>query len=268
MCIAAAVFAVFCAAGVTVSIDDESYSFIELAFDEEISAKAAGTINCCSDLMAVRFENSMWYPIGLAVLTAIPALYVYKRTIEKNYLFSLIRTEYKSYSAGVVVSAFISGMFITTAGILAYMAAVYRFFPSFESFGQPFFEAVYGTASERLVSRIKCVVNHAVVGGIIPVFAIVLYRFIHSDFLAASIPMMLMYVSLKIMPNLREWITTEVDESNIPLRVLVNSLPSNLMHFGHALSNLNIQFWVAYIFFAAVLFGLYFAFYHSIKRAT
>ncbi len=70
------------------------------------------------------------------------------------------------------------------------------------------YELMYGAASDRLFDLLKKLFNHAFVGGIIPVFAVTLYRFIRSDFLAATIPMMLMYISVKILPNYREWLLT------------------------------------------------------------
>ena len=267
MYIAAAVFAVFCAAGVTVTLGDSNYSFIELAFNAEVSTKAASTIECSSAIMATRFSGSEWYSIGLAVLTAIPALYAYKRTIAKIHQFSLIRSDYKIYSAGVVISAFISGMFITLVGILLYVAAAYLFFPSFNSFSDPIYQTIYGTAVERFFSLMKKVLNHAFVGGVIPVSAIVLYGFIHSDFLAATIPMMLMYISVKILPNLREWVSWEIESSKkVPAQVLVSIFPSNLMELGASFSLLNAPFWAAYIVLGTMLFGLYIAFYKSIKK--
>ena len=89
-----------------------------------------------------------------------------------------------------------------------YFAAAYLIFPSFESFADSQYELMYGAASDRLFDLLKKLFNHAFVGGIIPVFAITLYRFIRSDFLAATIPMMLMYISVKIFPNYREWLST------------------------------------------------------------
>lgn len=265
--IASVVFAVFCVAGVTVRFGDVSYSFVELAFDEKISAEVANTISCSSAVMAKLFSSSNWYSIWLAVLTAIPPLYTYKRTIEKNCLFSLIRTDYKSYSAGVVVSTFVGGAIITLAGILLYIAAAYLFFPSFDSFSDPIYQVIYGTAAERTFVLIKKVVNHAIVGGIIPVFTIVLYRFIHSDFLAATIPMMLMYVSVIILPNFREWATWKIKGSkSAPLQLLAGFFPSNLPELEASFSSLNAPFWAAYIVLGAMLFGLYFMFYKSIKK--
>ncbi len=265
---AAILFAVLCGFGVTVQVGELTYSFFEIVFDPELLAKAKQEITCSSYLMAYNFSQSSWYSIGLSVITAIPALYSYIRSIEKIHHFALIRSNYKAYSAGIIFSSFLSGMFIVLAGISIYFAASYLLFPSFDSFADPGYQMIYGDLSGRLFSLIKKVFNHAFVGGIIPVFAITLYRFIRSDFLAATIPMMLMYISVKVIPNYRDWVYSDIERSeNTFLRILVVLFPSNLTNLGDTFKNtLNAPFWLGYIVLGALLFALYLLFYKSIRK--
>lgn len=266
---AAILFAVLCGFGVTVQINKETYSFFEIVFNSELLSKAKSLSECSSYLMAYHFSQSTWYAIGLAVLTAIPALYTYIKSLEKIHSFALIRSNYRAYSAGIVFSSFFSGMIITLAGILMYTAAAYLLFPSFESFSDIDLQLIYGeTVSDRLFSLIKKVFNHALVGGFIPVFAITLYRFIRSDFLAATIPMMLMYISVKVLPNYREWLSSDMRHlENTFARVLAMLFPSNLTDLSRSLEGaFNAPFWLAYIVLGAFLFAMYLLFYKSIRK--
>lgn len=266
---AAVLFAVLCGAGATVQIGEETYSFFEIAFNSKLLSQTKYLSECSSYLMAYRFSQSAWYAIGLAVLTAIPVLYTYVRSLEKIHCFALIRSNYRAYSAGIVFSSFLSGMIITLAGILTYTAAAYLLFPSFESFSSPDLNMIYGeTVSVRLFSLIKKAFNHALVGGVISVFAITLYRFIRSDFLAATLPMMLMYISVKVLPNYREWLSSDIRRSeNAFARVLAMLFPSNLTDLGNSLeTSFNAPFWLAYIVLGAFLFATYLLFYKSIRK--
>lgn len=266
--IAAALFAVLCAFGPTFPIDEENYSFFDVVFNSELFSGAIQNPASSSYLMACKFSNSEWYAIGLAVLTAIPALYTYVKSIEKVQNFALIRSNYKSFSAGIVFAAFVTGFAITLAGFLIYCGIVYLIFPSFDSFADPIYQMMYGDAANRLFSLMKTLLNHAFVGGIIPVFAITLYRFIRSDFLAATIPMMIMYISVKVIPNYREWFSAVPERSQNPfLSVLGMLFPSSLTGMSTSLeTSLNAPFWIAYIVLGAFLFAIYLLFYKSVKK--
>lgn len=266
--IAAALFAVLCAFGTTFSIGEETYSFFNVVFNPELFSVAIKNSANSSYLMACKFSSSEWYAIGLAVLTAVPALYAFVKSIEKVQNFALIRSNYKSYSAGIVFAAFVTGFAITLAGFLIYCGVVYLLFPSFDSFADPVYQMMYGEAADRVLSLMKTVLNHAVVGGIIPVFAITLYRFIQSDFLAATIPMMIMYISVKVIPNYREWFSSDPERSQNPfLSILGMFFPSSLTGMSASLEfSLNAPFWIAYIVLGAFLFALYLLFYKSVKK--
>lgn len=267
--VAAILFAVLCGFGVTVQINEETYSFFEIVFNSELLSEAKKLSQCSSYLMAYRFSQSAWYAIGLSVIAAVPALYSYIRSFEKIYNFALIRSNYRAYSAGIVFSSFFSGMLITLAGIMIYAAAAYLLFPSFASFADHDLQLIYGeTVSARLFPLIKKVFNHALVGGVIPVFAITLYRFIHSEFLSATIPMMLMYISVKVLPNYREWLSSDIRRSeNALIHVWVMLFPSNLTDLGYSLENtLNAPFWLSYIVLGAFLFEMYLLFYKSTEK--
>lgn len=265
---AAILFAVLCGFGATVEINEETYSFFEIVFNSKLLSKTAGMLDCSSFVMAYNFSQSVWYTIGLSVIAAIPALCTYIRTLEKIHDFSLIRSNYKAYSAGIVLSSFISGAVIVLAGILMYNAAAHMLLPSIESLPDPEAQMMYGSASDRLVSMIKKVSNHALVGGVIPVLAITLYRFIRSDFLAATIPMMLTYISVKVFPNYIMWMfSDEQRSSNTFLRALTMIFPSNLTDLGMSFENtFNAPFWLAYIVISALLFAAYLLFYKSIRK--
>lgn len=248
-----------CGFGATVQIDDyTSYSFFELVFRGE-------TDNFTAFSMAYKFAESSYYPIGLAVITAVPALYVYIRTFEKIHNFALIRTNYKAYSAGIILSSFLSGAIITLAGIVLYSAAAYLAFPSKAALSDL---ALGETVFARLLLLIKRVFNHAFVGGVTAAAAIVLYRFLRSDFFAATIPMMLMYISVKLLPNYREWLWSDINHSeNVSARLLAISFPSNLIELGLSLErSFNAPFWLAYIVLCTFLFVMILLFYKSVKR--
>lgn len=267
---AAVLFAVLCGFGATVTINEESYIFFEIIFNSKLLTQAKKISDCSSFLMSYRFSRSVWYVIGLSVLTAIPALYTYINSLEKIHIFSIIRSNYKSYSAGIFFSSFLSGAIITAFGILIYTAAAYLTLPSFASFADEMLEQAYGaTALDRLLLMLKPILNHAFVGGVISVFAITLYRFIRSDFLAATIPMMLMYVSVKVFPNYAEWIYADIGRSeNTLVHILALLFPSNLTDMGIMLeSTLNAPFWLAYIILGTLLYAIYIVFYKSIRRA-
>lgn len=267
--IAAVLFAVLCAFGVKIQIDDEFFSFFEVIFNEKYFSKAIELSECSSYTMSLRFDNSEWYAIGIAVLTTVPALFTYIRTIDKMQNFALIRTNYRTYSAGIVFSSFLTGVIITIAGILLYSSVVYLAFPSIEQFEDPILKEIYGkTVAERLPNLLKKILNHAFVGGLLPVIGITLYRFIRSDFLAASIPMMIMYISVKIIPNYREWLSSDEERSqNVFFKLFLMFFPSNLTMFGSALeSSMNMPFWIAYIVLGAFLGVLYLLFNKSVKK--
>lgn len=268
MHIAALLFAVLCGFGPPVQIKEETYTLYETVLDTELFAQAKTNIAHSSYFIVYNFSRSEWYAIGLAVLTAIPALYTYIRSIEKTHHFSLIRSSYKAYSAGVILSSFFSGLLIVVEGILLYTAAAYIVFPSFSSFGDPTYQMIYGDAYSRLFSFAKQALNHAFVGGIIPVFAITLYRFIHSDFLAATVPMMLAYISMKVLPNYYKWIYADTQRlDSRPAIVVSMFFPSNLTELGNGFEySLNAPFWLAYIVLTAYLFIMYLLFYRSIRR--
>lgn len=254
---------------VTVSINDTSYSFFEIIFNSELLFQAKDMNECSSFLMAYSFANSAYYTIGLAIITAVPALYTYIRSQEKIHCYALIRSKnYRSYSAGIVLSSFFSGAIITIAGILLYTAAAYFIFPDSTSFEDPYFLMAYGeTVFARLFLFIKRALNHALVGGIIPVFSITLYRYIRSDFFAATIPMMLMYISVKALPNYREWLSSDEISGNALARLFVIAFPSNLIELGILLERtFNAPFWLSYIILGALVFAMYLMFYRSVKR--
>ena len=266
--IAAVLFAVLCAAGVTVDINRDTYSFFEIIANKKLFDTARASSQCASYLIAIRFTQSSWYPIGLAVLTAIPALYTYIRSLEKIDRFCLIRLNFKTYSAGVILSSFLSGLMIVIVGLIIYFGASYLLFPSLASFNDPVYEIIYGDTSQKLFSMLKLMLNHAFVGGVIPVFAITLYRFIHSDFLAATIPMMLMYVSIKLIPNYREWFSSDIQRLENPFaKLMIFLFPSAMTGLGDTLEySFNAPFWLAYIFFGSLVFAMYLLFYRSIRR--
>lgn len=266
---AAVLFAVLCGSGASAMVKDESYTFFEIIFDRALLSQAKKSIDCSAFMVFSRFHKSAWYVIGLSVLTAIPALYIYIKSLEKIHVFSLIRSDYKTYSAGIVFSSFLSGAIITIGGILIFAAVAYLTLPSFSSFGDEILEEIYGaTALTRLVRLIKPMLNHALVGGVISVFSITLYRFIRSDFLAATIPMMLMYISVKVFPNYSMWIYSEPSRAeNSLVHIIALLFPSNSIDMYSLIENaLNAPFWIAYIILGALLLLLYFLFYKSIRR--
>ena len=267
--IAAIIFAILCGFGVTVQINEETYSFFDILFNSKLLSKAVTVIECSSYIMARGFDSSEWYIIGLSVTTAIPALYTYIKSHEKIHNFVLIRLNYKTYSAGIVLSSFFSGMIITVAGIFIFIAATYLIFPTLESFANPHYQQIYGdNISDRLFPLMKKISEHAFVGGVIPVFAITLYRFIHSDFIAATTPMMLMYVSMKIFPVYNDWLSAYKErQQNVFCRILTILFPSNVTMLGSSFERiLNAPFWLAYLFLGMFVYVNYLLFYRSVRK--
>lgn len=262
-------FVVLCGFGTTVEINEENYSFFGIIFDPTLLSRAKKLIECSSFLISYRFSQSNWYAIGFAVITAVPPLFTYIRSFEKIHHFSLIRSNYRSYSAGIVFSSFLSGMIIMLAGILMYTAAAYLTLPSFSSFADEMYQMIYGeTVSARLFLFMKQAFDHVFIGGIISVFAINIYRFIRSDFLAATIPMMIMYISVKVIPNYGEWLGSDIRHyENVFARAVVLIFPSTFTELGSSLEKMfQAPFWIAYIIFGAFLFAMYILFYRSVKR--
>lgn len=259
---------ILCSAGVTVSIEDKTYSFFELIASSELLSQVKARNDCSSYLMAYSFANSAYYTIGLAIITAVPALFTYIRSFEKIQIYAMVRSNYRAFSAGIVLSSFLSGAIITLAGIMLYTAAAYLKFPNSSSFEDSYSLMAYGeTVLARLFLFIKRVLNHALVGGVIPVVSIVLYRLIRSDFFAATIPMMLMYISVKVLPNYREWLNSDEISGNALAKLFVIAFPSNLIELGILLERtFNAPFWLAYIILGAFLFVMYLLFYRTVKR--
>lgn len=264
------VFALLCIFGMSFTVNNNTYTFFDVVFNEKIFNDVKNSYDNSSYILAFQFSNFNWYTVGLTVLTAIPALYTYAKSLEKVQNFALIRTSYRSYSAGTIFSAFLVGAIITVVGFLLFAAIVYIVFPSFESFDDNILKMFYGeTAGERLLKLAKNVLNNAVVGGIIPVIAITLYRFIRSDFLAASIPVMIMYISFKIVPNYRAWFTENPDTTNNTfLQLFFMLFPSNLINLGYSFEyTLKVPLFFAYLFFAAIVAACYFLYKKTIRRA-
>lgn len=264
------IFSILCIFGMSFTVDKNTYTFFEVFSNEKLFETLKLDSKYSSYLLAFQFSNFNWYTVGLAVLTAIPALYTYVKSLEKVQNFALFRTSYRKYTVGTILSAFLIGAIITIAGFLLFASAVYIVFPSFESFDNDFIKMFYGeTAGERLLKLAKNVLNNAVVGGIIPVFAITLYRFIRSDFLAASIPVMIMYISFKIVPNYRAWFSDNPDSSNNAfLQLLFMLFPSNLINLGYSFEyTLKAPLFLAYLFFAAIVFACCLLFKKSVRRA-
>jgi len=264
------IFAVFCVFGVKVQLDDETtYSMLEIILDKEIFAVVTSNSQCSSYLIALKYASSEWYAVGMSVLTAVPALYTYIKSLEKVQNFTLVRTNFSTYSVGIILSSFVTGFVIALSGFLIFFGVVYLIFPSFESFAEPIMPILFGeTAAKRFGVLTEGVINHAFVGGIMPVFAITLYRYIRSDFLAATIPMMLMYVSTKILPNYREWLSSDAERSqNVFLSFLLMLFPSNLASLTSWLKENSAPFWLAYIGLGALVFAGVFLFRKSVRRA-
>lgn len=247
---------ILCGFGATVQIDDyTSYSFFELVFRGE-------TDNFTAFSMAYKFAESSYYPIGLAIIAAVPALFTYKRSLEKAQALALVRTNYRTYSMGVVLSAFLSGAIITLAGILLYFCASFVQFSNAVSLSD---SELGETALARLLLLLERALNHALAGGAIAASVIVLYNYLRSDFFAATIPMTLMYVSVKLLPNYREWLNSR--ENDLPARLLVIAFPSNLPDLGLLLErSFEAPFWISFILLGAALWALYFLFKKSIER--
>ena len=77
------IFSILCIFGMSFSENDTVYTFFDVLSNEKLFETVKLNINYSSYLLAFKFSDFNWYTVGLTVLTAIPALYTYVKSLEK-----------------------------------------------------------------------------------------------------------------------------------------------------------------------------------------
>lgn len=246
-----------CLFGMSARVEDEYHSVIELLLNSELMDAAKSDFACNSFYVINRFSGSPWYSVALPVITAFPALNIYISFSKPNCAFSLVRTSKTTYSVANVITAFLSGAFICIIGVILYSAFVYMILPDITSFGVDYLNEIgLGSVQERIFMLLPGLLASAVVGGLSAVIVIILYLFLHDKFLSLSIPMMVMYVSLKLDILYSMWIASNPSYQEDKLLNAVYILfPSGAANIHGTLQMLNFPYYLYFIFIGIVLFA-------------
>lgn len=207
---AIALFFLLCLFGATVNVNSESYSVFELLLNNSLIEEAQTDFSSNSYYLLRNFSGSVWFIVALPVICGFPALDIYSNYCKPSCAMILSRTSRKSYSAAVIMSSFFSGAVIAILGILLYGITVYSVFPDIASFNVDFLQSVnldsqIGRFTEFFPKASNCII----VSGLLSVIAVIILCLIRDKFMSLSLPMMLMYVSTKLIMLYSWWIAQE-----------------------------------------------------------
>lgn len=254
-------FAMLCALGPVVNINDSDYSVLELLLKRD---EMRDNWQCASYILTLNFNSSPWFTLGAAVISALPALVIFAQNSGLARRQILVRVSKRSYSVGLFASAFLTGAFIALAGIAIYAVIVGAAFPKIAGFADEaeFVELIYGRTSTRIITLAKKLANCAVVCGIFPPVTLIIYQILRDKFLAMTLPMMIQYVSLKASIMFGNWRYSDERLFDNKLLDFANIIfPSSCMiSYYYFEQTLHIPF---ALFFAAagiILCGLYYLF--------
>lgn len=266
-----ALFLLLCALGPVANINDSDYSVLELITNREYMSLAAERWECNSYNVMLNFNSSPWFSLGASVITAISSLAVFIQNSENTRRQILVRTNKRAYSAGLFLSAFLTGFLIALVGILLYAAVVSAAFPSISSFTEnaEFIDLVYGNSSARIITLIKKIVNCCIVCGIFPPVTLIIYQLLHDHFLAMTIPMMIQYVSLKANIMYGTWRYSDPSLfENGGLNFLDLLFPSScMMHYYYWEQTLRLPFACFFIMSGVIIIALYLIFDRLNRRS-
>lgn len=203
-------FFLLCLFGATVNVNSESYSVFDLLMNHSLLNEAKTDFSCNSYFMLRNFSGSVWFIVALPVISGYPALTVYSNYCEPSRIMILSRTSRKSYSAAVIVSSFFCGAIISFAGILLFALLAYSLFPSITSFNADLLQSMnLDSQLGRFTDIFPKVSNCVVVSGLLSVITVIIFCFIKDKFMSLSLPMMLMYVSVKLSMLYSSWIAED-----------------------------------------------------------
>lgn len=213
--VAIILFFLLCLFGATVNVNSESYSVFDLLMNHSLLNEAKTDFSCNSYYLLRNFSGSVWFIVALPVISGFPALTVYSNCCEPSRIMILSRTSKKSYSTAVILSSFFSGAVIAISGVLLYSITVYSVFPEITSFNVDFLQSVnLDNWAGRIADFFPRASNCVIVSGLLSVITIIIFCFIRDKFMSLSLPMMLMYVSMKLSMLYSSWIAEDSSRYN------------------------------------------------------
>lgn len=213
--VAIILFFLLCLFGATANINSESYSVFDLLMNHSLLNEAKTDFSCNSYYLLRNFSGSVWFIVALPVISGFPALIVYSNYCEPSRIMILSRTSKKSYSTAVILSSFFSGAVIAISGVLLYSITVYSVFPEITSFNVDFLQSVnLDNWAGRIADFFPRASNCVIVSGLLSVITVIIFCFIRDKFMSLSLPMMLMYVSMKLSMLYSSWIAEDSSRYN------------------------------------------------------
>lgn len=264
-------FWLLCAFGNSVEIDEKSFSVLELIYEQELYYKAKTDIQCSSYLLTFKYNSSPWFSVVVPVITAFPALQIYEQNSGNIRMTILIRMKTRQYSGNLFATSFLSGVFISSVGILLYALFIHLLFPPITAFSDDTLLTIYGsTAWERFVPFFKKCINCCLICGVFPVITMMLYHIIHDQFLSMTLPMMVQYISLKCSLLYATWLYSDGNRATDRLLNFWYLLfPSNCMyHCSFWENSLELPFACFFIVLGITIAVLYFLFEWMIRVST
>lgn len=228
---AAGLFALLCIFGRSLPLGDTFYSVMEVLSDAKLYNKACEEFLNSSYFLAKGFRGD-WFEVAAPVITAFPALAVFAQNYDSVKRSVLIRMNRNTYCGGLFASAYFSGVIISLVGILIYILFIVLNFPPLSAFpnDMELISSVYGeTAFQRLIPLLKTVLVTCLVSGIFPTITIVLYQLVRDNFLSITIPMMIMYVSMKGSIAYGKWLWLDDNSTKWIFKFIYILFPSNCM---------------------------------------
>lgn len=257
--IAIALFLLLCLFGATANIKSESYSVLEVLTDRSLLDMAKSEFSCNSYFVLKDFSGSLWFMVALPIISGFPAITVYSNYCEPSRIMILSRTSRKSYSAAVIVSSFFCGAIISFAGILLFALLAYSLFPSITSFNADLLQSMnLDSQLGRFTDIFPKVSNCVVVSGLLSVITVIIFCFIKDKFMSLSLPMMLMYVSVKLSMLYSSWIAEDPAryDNKVLEAVYVVFLSSAVDIHYYMQSCFNIPYILYFLFTALILLVL------------
>ena len=199
--------------GPSLDLSGKNYSIPVVLFDPKLYKAALEDINCCSDLVAARFDFHTLFTILLPIIASFPALKTFLQHNDAIRRTVLIRTSKRSYKAGIFVTTFLSGMVISFIGIMLYVITAFSAFPPISSFGNAELTEMYGGASGLMADLFKKTANFCVVAGIFSVFTIIVCAAVRDKFFSLTLPVMIQYISMKIYIFYSNWLFSDPERS-------------------------------------------------------
>lgn len=255
---AAIMFFFLCLFGLSANVDGEFCSVFELLINPTLMAKAQQNIECNAYMLLLNYSASPWFAVVLPIISAFPALMIYLNYIEPLKLFILSRTNINQYCASTTAAAFLSGAMVSVMGAALYAVLLYKVFPSFSLYESSFFLNAYGESPiDRFSLFCKQLSSNILICGVLAVVAIVLYCVTEDRFLSLTLPVMAMYLSMKLSMLFSQWLFEDLERyNNKLLKGLYILFPSNMSNAYYIFDELNIPYYLWFVFIVVILCGL------------